>query len=67
MADEEFVALLYLGYIRMVLIQIRNRIVTASFLYVLLLWSLTTYPRMNSHAILLALSTLLAVLALAAR
>lgn len=62
MASEEFVALIYLSYIRMVLVQIRNRILTAACLYVLLLWSLTSYPWMNRHAILLALSALLALI-----
>jgi hypothetical protein len=66
MADEEFVALLYLGYIRMVLIQIRNRIMTASVVYVLLLWALTSYPWMNRHAILIGLSALLALISAAA-
>ncbi len=64
MAGEEFVALLYLAYIRMVLVQIRNRILTAACLYVLLLWSLTSYPWMNRHAILLALSVLLGFMSL---
>jgi hypothetical protein len=66
MADEEFVALLYLGYIRMVLMQIRNRIMTAAAVYVLLLWSLTSYPWMNRHAILIGLSALLALISAAA-
>ncbi len=65
MADEEFAALLYLGYIRMALIQIRNRIVTASVTYVLLLWALTSYPWMNRHAILLALCLLLGLISAA--
>ena len=67
MADEEFAALLYLGYIRMALIQIRNRIVTASVTYVLLLWALTSYPWMNRHAILLALCLLLGLISAATR
>ncbi|GAC1417428.1 MAG: hypothetical protein NVSMB62_08130 [Acidobacteriaceae bacterium] len=62
MAAEEFVALIYLSYIRMVLVQIRNRILTAACMYVLLLWALTSYPWMNRHAILLALSALLALM-----
>jgi hypothetical protein len=65
MAGEEFAALLYLGYIRMVLVQIRNRIVTASVTYVLLLWSLTSYPWMNRHAILIWLCLLLALISAA--
>ena len=59
MAKEEFVALLYLGYIRMVLIQIRNRILTACICYVLLLWALTSYTWMNHHAIVIAMSVML--------
>ena len=62
-AMEEFVALLYLGFIRMVLLQIRNRLMTAACLYVLLLWALTSYPLLNHHAILICLSLLLLVLA----
>jgi hypothetical protein len=65
MAGEEFAALLYLGYIRMVLVQIRNRIVTASVTYVLLLWALTSYPWMNRHAILISLCLLLALISAA--
>jgi hypothetical protein len=65
MANEEFVALLYLGYIRMVLVQIRNRIFTATILFVLLLWALTSYPWMNHHALLICLSTLLVFLSVA--
>jgi hypothetical protein len=65
MAGEEFAALLYLGYIRMVLIQIRNRIVTASVTYVMLLWALTSYPWMNRHAILISLCLLLALISAA--
>lgn len=62
MANEEFVALLYLGYISMVLIQIRNRIVTASVMYILFLWALTSYPWMNRQPILIALSALLVLI-----
>ncbi len=63
MADEEFVALLYVGYISMVMIQIRQRILTAAVLYVLLLWTLTCYPWMYRHTILLGLVAMFAVLA----
>ncbi len=63
MGDEEFVALLYVGYISMVLIQIRQRIVTASVLYVLLLWAMSCYPWMYRHTILLGMVALFAVLA----
>jgi hypothetical protein len=65
MAKEEFVALLYLGYIRMVLLQIRNRILTASTLYVLLLCALTSYPFLNHHYILIFLSCVMGMLAMA--
>ena len=65
MAKEEFVALLYLGYIRMVLIQIRNRVMTAVVCYVLLLWALTSYTWTNHHAIIVAMSALLGVLSVA--
>jgi hypothetical protein len=65
MAKEEFVALLYLGYIRMVLLQIRNRILTAAAIFVLLLWALTSYPFLNRHYILIGLSCIMGVLATA--
>lgn len=65
MAKEEFVALLYLGYIRMVLLQIRNRIVTAAAMYVLLLWGLTSYPFLNHHSIVTFLTCVLIGLAAA--
>jgi hypothetical protein len=61
-AKEEFVALLYLGYIRMVLLQVRNRIMTATGMYVLLLWALTSYPFLNHHLVVMALTCLLGVL-----
>jgi hypothetical protein len=63
MAKEEFVAMLYLGYIRMVLLQIRNRIMTASGMYILLLWSLTSYPFLNHHTIVIGLTCLMVGLA----
>lgn len=65
MAAEEFVALLYIGYIRMVLIQIRNRIMTALLCYLFLLWALMSYSWTNHHAIIIALSALLAALSAA--
>ena len=65
MAKEEFVAMLYLGYIRMVLLQIRNRIVTAAAMYVLLLWGLTSFPFLNHHAIVTFLTFILIGLAAA--
>ena len=63
MAKEEFVALLYLGYIRLVLLQIRNRIVTAATMYILLLWALTSYPFLNRHTIVGFLTSVLIGLA----
>lgn len=65
MAKEEFVAMLYLGYIRMVLLQIRNRIVTATAMYILLLWGLTSYPFLNHHSIVTFLTFILIGLAAA--
>jgi hypothetical protein len=65
MAKEEFVALLYLGYVRMVLLQIRNRIVTAAVMYVLLLWGLTSYPFLNHHSIVTFLTYILVGFAVA--
>lgn len=62
-ADEEFVAMIYLTYIRSALVQIRNRVGTAAGLYILLLWALTGYPWMNRHGILLQMSALLGLLA----
>jgi hypothetical protein len=62
-AKGEFVALLYLGYIRMVLLQVRNRILTASAMYILLLWALTSYPFLNHHYVLIGLSCIIALLA----
>ncbi len=62
MGSEEFVALLYVGYISMVLIQIRHRIVRAAVMYILLMWALTCYPWMYRHTILIELSVLLIVL-----
>jgi hypothetical protein len=62
-ADEEFVALVYLGYIRLVLLQIRTRIMTSSAMYVLLLWALTSYPFLNHHYVLVGLSCLMGTLA----
>ena len=62
MGSEEFVALLYVGYISMVLIQIRHRIVRAAVMYILLMWALTCYPWMYRHTILIELCALLIVL-----
>lgn len=66
MADEEFVAMVYLSYIRSVLVQIRNRIATSATLYILLLWALTCYPWMNRHSIFLLMSCLLVFLGVVA-
>ncbi len=63
MGNEEFVALLYLGYIRMVLLQVRNRILTATAMYILLLWALTGYPFLNHHPIVIGLTCLLIFMA----
>ena len=62
MGSEEFVALLYVGYISAVLVQIRHRIVRAAIMYILLMWALTSYPWMYRHTILLELSSLLIAL-----
>ena len=60
---EEWVALLYVHYIRMVLFQIRSRITASAILYLLLVWSVTSYPFLNRHILLVAFSVLLALLA----
>ena len=62
---EEWVALLYIHYIRLVLIKIRSRLSTAALLFLLLVWSVTCYPFMNRHVMIIALSALLGVLAFA--
>lgn len=66
MADEEFVAMVYLSYIRSVLVQIRNRIATSAVLYMMLLWALTGYPWMNRHRIFLLMCSLVALLGIVA-
>lgn len=60
--QEEWVALVYIHYARMVLLQIRSRLVTAATLYLFLVWAGTSYPYLNRHALLIALSALLGVL-----
>jgi hypothetical protein len=63
---EEWVALVYVHYVRMILIQIRSRILTTVILYLLLVLSVTCYPYLNRHVLLLALSGLFGVLAMTA-
>jgi hypothetical protein len=65
MAREEFVALLYLGYSRAVLLQIRSRVLTATGMYILLMWALTSYPFLNHHYIVIGLACLLFIMATA--
>ena len=65
MASEEFVALLYLGYCRAVLLQIRSRVLTATGMYILLLWGLTSYPFLNHHYIVMGMAWLLFFMATA--
>jgi hypothetical protein len=60
---EEWLALMYVHYIRLVLIQIRTRMATAAMLYILLVWTITSYPFINRHALTVGLSGLLAILA----
>ncbi len=61
--QEEWVALVYVHYIRMVLLQMRSRLLTAVMLYLFLVWTCTSYPYLNRHSLLIALSVLLGVLA----
>ncbi len=61
---EEWVALIYIHYIRLVLVQIRTRLATAAALYILLVWSITSYPFINRHSLMIGLSALLGILAL---
>jgi hypothetical protein len=61
--QEEWVALVYIHYIRMVLLQTRSRLLTAASLYLFLVWACTSYPYLNRHALLIALSVLLGILA----
>lgn len=62
---EEWVALVYIHYIRMVLLHIRSRLFTAASLYLFLVWAGTSYPYLNRHVLLIALSALLGVLSFA--
>ena len=60
---EEWIALVYVHFVRMVLIQIRSRLLTAMVLYLLLVLAVTCYPYLNRHVLVLALSGLFAILA----
>ena len=60
---EEWVALIYVHYIRLILVQIRTRLATAAMLYILIVWAVTSYPFINRHALTIGLSGLLAILA----
>jgi hypothetical protein len=62
---EEWVALVYVHYIRMVLLQVRSRLVTAAALYLFLVWAATCYPYLNRHVLLIALAALLGLLSFA--
>jgi hypothetical protein len=61
---EEWVALIYVHYIRLVLVQIRTRLATAAMLYILIVWTIGSYPFINRHSLTVGLSALLAVLAI---
>jgi hypothetical protein len=60
---EEWVALIYVHFIRLILVQIRTRLATAAMLYILVVWAVTSYPFINRHALTIGLSGLLAILA----
>jgi hypothetical protein len=60
---EEWVALIYVHYIRLILVQIRTRLATAAMLYILIVWAVTSYPFINRHALTIGLSGLLGILA----
>jgi hypothetical protein len=62
---EEWVALVYIHYVRMVLLQIRSRLVTAAMLYLFLVWAGTSYPYLNRHAVLVGLAVILGILSFA--
>jgi hypothetical protein len=59
---EEWVALIYLHYVRLVLLQIRSRFMSATILYLLLVWATTSYPYINRHTLMVGLIALLGVL-----
>ena len=60
---EEWVALIYLHYIRRVLLEIRSRVMLAACLFLVLVWSITSYPYLNQHSLMIGLCGLLGVLA----
>ncbi|ADW68977.1 hypothetical protein [Granulicella tundricola] len=60
---EEWISLIFLHYIRMVLTHIRSRLLTAAILYLILVWSITSYPYLNRHVLLIALSVVFGILA----
>lgn len=62
---EEWVALVYVHYVRMVLLHVRSRLMVAATLYVFLVWAATSYPYLNRHALLVALAAILGVLSFA--
>jgi hypothetical protein len=61
---EEWVALVYIHYGRMVLAQIRTRLIAAATLYLFLVWACNSYPFLNRHLLLIALAFMLAILSL---
>jgi len=63
---EEWIALIYVHYMRLVLVQIRSRLMTAAMLYLVLAWSVTSYPYINRHALMIGLTALLGALAVVA-
>ena len=63
--QEEWVALVYIHYSRMVLLQVRSRLMTTAALYLFLVWAATSYPYLNRHALLIALAALLGLLSFA--
>jgi hypothetical protein len=65
-AQEEFAALVYLQYIRIVIIQVRHSLFTAAACYVLLAAAMTQYPIVGRHAVEISLSLLFAFLAVVA-
>ena len=62
-AQEEFVALVYIQYVRIVLIQVRHSLFTAAASYVLLAAALTQYPIVGRHAVEIGLFLLFGFLA----
>jgi hypothetical protein len=59
---EEWVALIYIHYVRLVPVQVRSRLATAAMLYLLLVWAVTSYPYINRHAMMVGLTALLGIL-----